>query len=71
MTQAQFDAALLKYGMAKTFMGYVTVWRSPKGGSLQVHPLNAGTRRRSQLAYLIAEQTKAEDDHAARSGGAK
>ncbi len=59
MTQAQFLAALKRHGWSEAgFMGYVNM-PLPGGGSMNVSKLNAGSRRRDQLAYLL----KARERH--------
>ena len=56
LTQAQLDKKCKQYGFKPTgFLSYYDV-----GYGLHVCALNAGTRRRSQLAYLIEERNKAE-----------
>lgn len=79
MTQAQFKAALAKHGMTMVgWGGYVTVRRTyredgSQKSALNVCRLNAGTNLRAQLAYLLRakDRDEAEDDEAARIGGAK
>ena len=57
MTQQQFAEALARHGMKEQgFMGYVDV--GIPGHSLHVSKLNAGSRRRSQLAYLLAAKER-------------
>ena len=59
MSKAQVLAALKRNGMEPCgFMGYVTVRRT-ETRSVQVSRYNAGKRYRDQLAYLLAEQEKA------------
>lgn len=56
LTKAQFDAACERRGFKRTgFMGYYEI-----GYNTSVSVLNAGRRRRDQLAYLIREAGKAE-----------
>lgn len=60
MTAAQFDAALKRNGMkSRGFLGYVTVYEYPDGGSYNVYPRNYGPRRREQLRQLIRERERA------------
>jgi hypothetical protein len=55
MTRAQFENALARHGMREVgFLGYVEI--SSGDSRVNVSALNAGTNRRRQLAYLIAEQ---------------
>ena len=58
MSKAQFDSYIKKYGFKPTgFMGYYSL---PKPNeSMQVSVYNAGTNRRAQLAYLVAQAKKA------------
>ena len=59
MSKAQFDAACKKRGFTPAgFMGYYNI-----GHGTSVCKLNAGSRRRSQLAYLIREAELAEQRH--------
>lgn len=59
LSKAQFEAAARKSGFTPAgFMGY---WNLPEPFSnTSVCKLNGGTRRRSQLAYLMAEWRKRE-----------
>jgi len=62
MTKKQFDAACDRYGFkTRHFMGYYEV-----GHGRECSVLNAGSRRRNQLAYLILQSEKAavEDTNA-------
>ena len=53
MTKAQFRTACEKYGFKpQLFLGYYEL----PGTNTQVSILNAGNRRRDQLAYLIQQQ---------------
>lgn len=59
LTQTQFESRLEKYGITREYFGYYAVTHDEKGRpGLHVYAGNAGDRRRSQLAYLIAEQQK-------------
>lgn len=56
MTKGQFRKECERYGFKPTgFLGY---YRLPDV-AVEVSVLNAGSRRRSQLAYLIREHEKA------------
>lgn len=50
MTKAQFDAALQRAGIVRSFFGYYEL-----PGKLHVYAANAGSRRRAQLAYLLSK----------------
>lgn len=55
MTQAQFDRACEKRGFVRQgFLGYYCLADT----SVRVSVTNVGTRRRTQLAYLIAENKR-------------
>lgn len=60
LTQAQFDAKCKKLGFVRQgFLGYYALPSSrsrPK--DVHVSVWNAGSRRRSQLAYLIEQDAK-------------
>jgi hypothetical protein len=61
LTRAQFWAACERAGFTRTevsFMGYYRL--APPFQNTSVSILNAGDRRRDQLAYLHAEQAKQE-----------
>ena len=59
MTQKQFETALKKNGISpRGFLGYHTVCKG-----VSVCALNAGSRRRDQLAYLLREQQRIEDKY--------
>lgn len=59
MSKAQFKAAAAKLGFAPDFLGY---WRlAPPFSNVSVYIRNVGERRRSQLAYLIAEQNRVQN----------
>ena len=52
MSKAEFDRACAKYGFkSRGFLGYYSI-----GGGREVSVLNAGPRRRDQLAYLIQQR---------------
>lgn len=58
-SKAQFDAAAEKYGFKPTgFMGYYNL--PEPFSNTSVCKFNGGDRRRSQLAYLLAELAKRE-----------
>jgi hypothetical protein len=51
MTQAQFDKRVAELGFKRVgFLGYYAL---PAPHNLHVSALNAGKRRRDQLAYLL------------------
>jgi hypothetical protein len=55
LTERQFNAACARHGFkSRHFMGYYEV-----GNGLETSVLNAGNRRRDQLAYLIQQSEKA------------
>lgn len=55
LSHAQLMARIKKQGWTPTgFLGYVEM-PLPGGGRASVSRLNAGPRRRDQLAYLMAE----------------
>ena len=59
MSERQFRDAAAKSGFTPDTLGY---WRlAPPHNNVSVYRFNAGDRRRSQLAYLLAEQKKAEE----------
>lgn len=57
LTQTQFDAKCKQYGFRRDVLGYHKLGDTP----VHVYALNAGRRRRAQLAYLINEHAKALD----------
>lgn len=58
MSERQFAEALARYGMREAgFMGYVNI--NVPGHHIEVSKLNAGMRRRSQLAYLLRQRDAA------------
>lgn len=62
LTEQQFKNKLNKYGITRALLGgYYCVKHDSKGREqCFVYAGNGGTKRRSQLAYLISEQKKAE-----------
>lgn len=54
MTKAQFDAALKRNNFKWGHFGFV----KDLGSGLHIYAANAGSRRRDQLAYLIAVRRK-------------
>ena len=59
LTQKQFEAALKRNDIGpRKFFGYHDV-----GHSVSVSALNAGDRRRDQLAYLIKQKKWAADKY--------
>lgn len=60
MTEKQFWDACERHGIAALpdSLGYHRVTGEPGQGGTMVRARNAGTRRRSQLAYLIKEQAR-------------
>ncbi len=66
MSKAQFDAACKRYGFRQCgFMGYYSL----PGHPALVSVLNAGHRRREQLAYLIQQLRKQDEKEAASVTG--
>lgn len=58
LSEQQFRDAATKKGFTPGALGY---WRlAPPHSNTSVYRFNAGARRRDQLAYLMAEQKKAE-----------
>jgi hypothetical protein len=63
LTKAQFNRLIEKYGFKPAgFMGYYSL--PEPHSATNVSAYNAGNRRRSQLAYLLAQARKAEKDAA-------
>ena len=59
LSQKQLVARLAKFGITRptySFGGYYEV--ATNGGTINISALNAGTRRRDQLAYLPSEQAR-------------
>ena len=65
LTEKQFWAALRRrFPSAEPagFLGYVR-FKFPGGGNISISRLNAGPRRREQLAYLLRLAAKAEEEN--------
>ena len=61
LSKTQFQAKLCKYGFKPTgFMGYVTL--PEPHSNVSVCRYNGGPRLRGQLAYLIGELTRRENE---------
>lgn len=56
ITAKQFNSAIAKRGIERAPAGYFHI-----GNKRYVYARNGGNKRRSQLAYLIAEQRKIMD----------
>ena len=57
LTSAQFERALVRHDFKRepfSFLGYV----HDNVTGYNICPLNAGGRRRDQLAYLLSERTR-------------
>lgn len=70
-SKKQFLDALRRHDFSPPgFMGYCEITEGPAKG-LSISRFNGGTRRRSQLSYLIHEKKKWEAREARRRWGAK
>jgi len=58
MTQKQFDAALKRRGITREHFGYYVL----SNGRTHVYAANGGSTRRDQLAYLLQEDKKCQQE---------
>ena len=59
LSQKQLEARLAKSGIVKPSIPFMEYYDVPTNrGLVGISALNAGTRRRDQLAYLLNEQAK-------------
>jgi len=63
LTRNQFDKQLAKYGMKHSLCGYVNL-----GNNASAYRFNAGDNLRTQLAYLLKQQTRMNKMYPTKKG---